>query len=535
MKRILSVLLIAAMLLSLAACGDTTSASSVDGTSSDTVSENVSDTSSEETSSVDETVPSNVALGKKVFFSTQNNSLGMPASNATDGDEGTSWSSNTTTETINEWITVDLGKNYDITEITLKWGMSRATDYTIEISRGGIEFEEMHSAQGVTSTDPETVTTEKTARYIKINCTKVPSVMMGYMGATIKEIEVIGTVSDDQTLGSEKEAMITTTTIVPTENDVYVMGRNYTFNELIWAGATYEYKCTGSVAGAVLNAKSGSENIRFEVSVDGGEFVMYSFAGGASTEYIFAEDLDPAKEHTVCIMKAGDVWEPSLTVEGVLVEEGADIVKNYTRDYDIKIEFIGDSITSGGVTNDYAKSYVYLTAKEFNANFNVVSRSGQGLYKHANFGTPGPLKSLYAGIGSETGDYDYSFDADLVVLNIGTNDGANVRNTEKEEDKQAYRDTFTKMYVEMLEKIHEANPDAIILCTGGLMGDIGQVKPEIATAVDTFKKANPDVEVHLEYLSAAKDVGKETSWHPGIEGHAKGAEELIAIIKKIIK
>ncbi len=520
MKKILSVLLVVAIMLSLTACGNDSTTSSATG--------------GEPTSSVDETVPANVALNKKVYFSSQNNDLNMPAANATDGKEDTSWSSNTAEENINEWIMIDLGKNYDVTEITIKWGLSRANDFTVEVSRGGIEFEKVHSATGVATTE-DLITTDKTVRYVRINCTKVPSVMMGYMGATIKEVEVVGTASDDQTLGSEKEAMTATKTVVPTENDVYVMGRNYKFNELIWAGATYEYKCTGSVAGVVINGKKGNEKTRYEVSIDGGEFVLYTFEGGAATDVIFAKDLDPNKEHTVCIMKTGDVWEPRLTVEGILVEENADIVKNYTRDYDLKIEFIGDSITSGGVTNGYAKSYVYLTAKAFNANFNVVSRSGQGLYKHVNFGTPGPLKSLYAGIGSETNDYDYSYDADLVVLNIGTNDGANVRNTEKEEDKQAYRETFKAMYVEMLEKIHEANPDAKILCTGGLMGDIFQLRADIIEAVETYKKQNPDVEVYHEYLNIAKDISKDTDWHPGVAGHAKGAEELIEIIKKIMK
>lgn len=508
MKKILSLLLIIAVLFSLTACGG-------DGFALN-----------EE--------PSNVSLNKRVYASSQNDGLNMPATNVVDGDENTAWSSNTAEENINEWVMIDLGKNYDLDSVTLKWGTSRANDFTVEISRGGVEFEEIYAAEGVTTAE-DTMTIDKVARYVRINCKKVPSMFMSYMGATIKEIEVIGTTSKDQTLGSEKEAMVITKIVVPTENDVYVMGRNYKYNELIWAGATYEYKCTGSVAGVALKGDKGGENIRFEVSIDGGEFTMYTLQSGTTAEFIFSEDLDPAKEHTVCIMKTGDVWEPKLTVESVLVEENADIVKNYTREYNLKIEFIGDSITSGGVTNGYAKSYVYLTADALNANFNVVSRSGQGLYKHANFGTPGPLKSLYAGIGSETNDYDYNYDADLVVLNIGTNDGANVRNTEKEEDKQAYRDTFTDMYVEMLEIIHKANPKATILCTGGLMGDIGQVKPQIAEAVDTFKAQNPDVKVYLEYVSTAKDAGKDTNWHPGVKGHAKGAEELVAIIKKIIK
>ena len=502
MKKLLSLILAVSMLITLAACGGE---------------------SAQE--------PTNVALNKRVYCSSEALSNSMGAIQVNDGDDGTAWASNTMQKQIDEWIMVDLGKNYDIDSITLKWGTSRAVDYSIEISRGGVEFEEIHAAQDVTSTDDETITTDKVARFVRIRCTKVPPVLMTFMGAAIRELEVIGVEAKDQTLGSETERMLITKTVVPAENDVYVMGRNYKYNELIWAGAVYEYKCTGPVAGAIVGRSSG----QFEVSIDGGEFVVYKNEDSFSKEYIFSNELDPDKEHVVRIMKSGDVWAAKVAIEGVIVEENSDVVKDYTREYDLKIEFLGDSITSGVKTPTYSQSYVYRTAEAFNANFNVVSRSGQGLYKHANLGNNGNLKTLYAGTGMETGDYEYGYDADLVVLHIGTNDGANVNKLPTAEEKNAYREKFTEMYVEMLEIIHEKNPNAIILCTGGMMGDFNSVRTQVKKAVDLYKAQNPDVKVYLKYLTVAKDIGESTSWHPGVDGHTKGAEELIKIIENILK
>ncbi len=533
MKNFIIICTVLSMLLSLVSCNsDTTSSetASVEVSSQD-VSEVVSneEASREDTSSTVEEESPNVALNKRVYCSSENTSMLSLSRFAVDGDSSTHWASNTATEQIEEWIMVDLGKNYSIEEIVIDWGRSYASEYTVEVSRGGIEFTEVYSTSEGGGSTTTVVAENAVARYVKINCKKVVSVLGGYAGAAIKDVSVAGSESNDQTLGSEKEAMIPTKIILPDENDIYSMGRNFKENELIWAGAVYEFKCTGSIVGAVVVSSS-----QFEVSIDGGDFVPYKSEEGGSVEYIFAEDLDPEKEHVVRIMKSGDIWSSRVTITGIVIEERAEIIKDYTRDYDLKIEFVGDSITSGAKTPTFSQSYVYLTADALNANFNVVSRSGQGLYKHANNGNGAALKVLYAGIGMEDGKYKYDYNPDLVVLNIGTNDGANVRTTENEKDKNTYRETFKNMYVEMLEIIHEKNPNATILCTGGMMGDISNVKPQIEEAVSLFKAENPDAKVYLEYLSASKDISADTSWHPGAEGHAQGAGELIPIIKRIM-
>ena len=326
--------------------------------------------------------------------------------------------------------------------------------------------------------------------------------------------------------------VVKTKTVIPTATAIYSMGRTYNYNELLYAGAVYEYKFTGSVAGAKIT-KAGGDAVRFEVSIDGGDFVSYTTSDTNTNEYVFATDLNAYKEHIVRIMRASDIWAPKLTVNSIVVAEDATVVDNYSPDYDLKIEFVGDSITTGVKTSFFAQSYAYLTATALNANFNVVSRSGLGLHQNANNGSGGQLKSVYASVASGDGNYKYDYDPDLVVLNIGTNDGANVNKLDTT-GKAEYRTAFKEKYVEMLEIIHEKNPNATILCTGGLMGDFSSVKTQITEAVALFKAENPDAKVYCEFLSVANDISSDTSWHPGVAGHAKGAEELIPIIKRIM-
>ena len=527
MKKFLSIILVLAMLFAVASCGETDTPSS--DISSDTVSEVVNDTSSEETSSVDETVPSNVALNKRTYCSSEVQTGFMRAVQVNDGKEDTSWSSDTTTENIDEWIAIDLGKNYDMDSITIKWGLSRATDYTVEISRGGVEYEEIHSAQGVTSTDPETITTDKVARYVRVKCTKVPSVMMGYMGATIKEIEVVGTASDDQTLGTETEQMTITKTVEVSEEDVLRGGRSYDYKDLMWAGSTYEFQCTGTAAGVVITGKSG----QIEISVDGGEYKIFEVKNG-TFEYIYSDKLEEGT-HTVRVLRKSDPWTPKITIDAAVVEESADIVKGYKGNYDLKIEFIGDSITSGQGVN-YNQCYTTQAAKILNAHFQVVSRSGMGLVRNAGNGKSELLPEQYQWT-EYTGERDkpYTYKADVVVLNIGANDGGTLSKyiTDPAEKEQILED-FEKAYYAMLDEILVANPGAAIVCAIGNLGAHAQIEAKIKKVVADYKNDHPEINIEYLRFEHAFDVTEETEGHPGPASHERDGKLLAEKIKEML-
>ena len=531
MKRFLSFLIALSMLFALVSCGDTAVTSS-DGTSSEAVSEASSEeeTSSEETSSVYVEDPANVALGKRTYRSSEADL--MPSTKLTDGEKSGAWSSDTTTESIDEWVAVDLGKNYNLETVNIFWGMSYSPEFSVEISRGGVEYTEIFSTTDNKGGTSAIAADGKVARYIRVKLKSVVSVLDTFMGAAIQEIEVAATVADDQTLGSETEEMVITKVVSIEESDVLRGGRSYEFNTLAAAGSTYEYQCTGRAAGAVITGNGGI----FEVCIDGGDYKSYSVKKG-TVDYLFTDELDEGV-HTVRITRRSDPWTPVFTVDEIIVEETADIVKGYKGDYDLKIEFIGDSITSAqGV--DYSLSYVVVASKLLNAHFQVVSRSGMGLYRNAGNGGPSetlPEHYQWTEYQSKKKDVEYTYHADVVVLNIGTNDGGNLnRYVEGEADKEAYIVEFEKLYYDMLDEVLVANPNASVLCVYGQLGTNSKILASIKKVAESYKADHPDVNIDVFNFQNRMDEDPEGSGHPGPQSHERDGKALADKIKELLE
>ncbi|HAB00417.1 MAG TPA: hypothetical protein DCE08_02695, partial [Ruminococcaceae bacterium] len=82
-----------------------------------------------------------------------------------------------------------------------------------------------------------------------------------------------------------------------------------------WAGAVYEYQCTGVAAGAVITGNDG----KFHVKIDDGDYQTFEVVSGTH-EYLFSDKLSDGT-HTVRIMRQNEVWTPAMTVESVIVAE----------------------------------------------------------------------------------------------------------------------------------------------------------------------------------------------------------------------
>ena len=88
---------------------------------------------------------------------------------------------------------------------------------------------------------------------------------------------------------------------------------------------------------------------------------------------------------------------------------------------------------------------------------------------------------------------------------------------------------FEKEYVKFLERIREHNPDALILCTLGIMGD--DLYDNIVNAVETFKAATYDQRVFtMKFDAMAPEDGCTIHQHPTRETNRKAAEQLLNTI-----
>lgn len=204
----------------------------------------------------------------------------------------------------------------------------------------------------------------------------------------------------------------------------------------------------------------------------------------------------------------------------------------------VRMEFIGDSITCGyGVegkseaetfttaTENAAKGYAFLTAEALGADAMLTCFSGHGIISGytgdpsvrnaADLVPPYYEKAgrsesrLPDGRLPEEVARDFSaFRPDYIVLNLGTND-LSWCGTDKARGMQ-----FAELYVAFLKTVRKDNPGARILCTLGVMGT--GLNPMVELAAEQYRQATGDDRIRLlmlEEQNAARD-GYGSDFHP---------------------
>ncbi len=237
-----------------------------------------------------------------------------------------------------------------------------------------------------------------------------------------------------------------------------------------------------------------------------------------------------------------------------------------------RIEFIGDSITSGEgsygstVEQDWiamwfssTRAYPYFTARKMNAEYRVFSQSGYGVYCAYDNNLDHVMPKYYEQVcGVLEGEknkaygawdaYDFSsWQPDYILINLGTNDGGAFHNPEWVDEASGRRN---KMYTdaegrpakeclasvrqavaEFISVVRKNNPGAYIVWAYGVMGTV--VEEAILAGIADFCEATGDNRV--EYLSLAEmkpeQVGARS--HPGIGAHTAMAEAISQRLREI--
>jgi len=92
-----------------------------------------------------------------------------PASNVTDGDDSTRWSSSFSDP---QWVAIDLGKSVTIDHVKLLWEDAYASAYSIQVSQDGKNYADVYTTQNGTG-DPETIKfAPVAARFVRVYATK---------------------------------------------------------------------------------------------------------------------------------------------------------------------------------------------------------------------------------------------------------------------------------------------------------------------------------------------------------------------------
>ena len=178
----------------------------------------------------------------------------------------------------------------------------------------------------------------------------------------------------------------------------------------------------------------------------------------------------------------------------------------------LRIEFIGDSITSGEGTvgakgeTDWTsiffgatKTWAFKLARMVGADFNVISQSGWGVVcgydgnlSHALPKYYGEVCSVANRFGGER-EWDFSnFEPDWVIVNLGTNDQNPCQS------RPDIAEIFEAGVISFLTKIRAGNPKAKIVWCYGMIGHI--LAQQIERAVDAYKKQSGDKDVQYILL-----------------------------------
>ncbi|MFJ5608077.1 discoidin domain-containing protein [Streptomyces sp. NPDC093221] len=126
----------------------------------------------------------NIAKGKPTTASSTE-SAQFPASNATDGDVTTRWSSGFSDP---QWVQVDLGQSYNLTHASLVWEAAAASAYQLQTSANGTTWTTVYSNNN-SPADIQDTALSATARYVRVYATARTS----QYGDSLYELALYGT------------------------------------------------------------------------------------------------------------------------------------------------------------------------------------------------------------------------------------------------------------------------------------------------------------------------------------------------------
>ena len=342
--------------------------------------------------------------------------------------------------------------------------------------------------------------------------------------------------------------------VSPTQDNVRLIGRTYEDDGVTWlpqSGSAIEFSATGSRVEIELVGDNSVLNEptlrpRFAVLVDGEVVVDDTLDEHARTVEVPLGGSD--EQAVVEVIHLSEANRGFVGVREIRVgtTEAAPVVP--TEDKGLSIEFIGDSITCGyGVegeggdepfmttTENFMKSYAYLTAQALGADYSAVCYSGYGVVsgwtgdgeRNEDMLVP-PLYEVVAKGYEQPWDFD-AHSYDVVVISLGTNDYTYARIDE------ARMEEFSRGYASFLEEVREHNPESLIVCTMGTMG-CHELYPYLEEAVESFEASTGDTRV-LCYLSEEIDYesdGTGTHEHPNAVTQQKSADALVAVIDEAL-
>lgn len=253
------------------------------------------------------------------------------------------------------------------------------------------------------------------------------------------------------------------------------------------------------------------------------------------TVIVLAEGLGKG-EHEIILQKRTEAEQGCFTAHS-FQSEGKILQASGRKER--HIEFIGDSYTCGYGTESHNRAdpfkaetencnltYAAIAARYFNADYSLVSHSGQGIARNYNSKVPGYyMPDRYSQVYDNSKEPTWepgmgAYTPDMVVIYLGTNDFST--------GTQPSEASFRENYIRLLKKVKEYyGNDIPVLCMGS------NANPYLYDYVRSAAEHSglPNVAYMTISRSAHNnddDLG--ASWHPNYQGQIKVASCMIPYI-----
>ena len=329
-------------------------------------------------------------------------------------------------------------------------------------------------------------------------------------------------------------------------------GRVYFSGEKLWlthSAASCGFVFTGKQLTITLGCDSQTVNgprcnkPRMAILVDG-RIVVRKVIETEKESFTVIDSPEPVTRE-ITVVKLSEMAFSLCCLYPAQTDEGAQIVPAAAKSR--RIAFIGDSITCGYGVDDSnlesafateaenaMKSYAWLTCQLMDAEPSLYSYSGHGIISgYTEDGVRNTREILlpwYESLGFSYGridgkapeDIPWEFSAapaDIVVINLGTNDDSFCR-----ANPGGYEE-FEEGYLSFLKTVRRSEPEALIVCTIGIM-ETGPV-PYIKRAAE---RSGDDRVVFFQSTNQDGSLGYGSNWHPSELTQQKAAEELAGFL-----
>ena len=333
---------------------------------------------------------------------------------------------------------------------------------------------------------------------------------------------------------------------------------------------------TGS--GLELNVKAGELWLEVETDFSALEQWAAVVVNGA----VISRQMLPAGRHWLCLFRGMDggkvknvrllkevqamPHDPKARLQIHALRTDGSLEPVPQRPY--KLEFVGDSITSGeGLTGakreedwipmffSAAYGYAVATADACHADFRILSQSGWGVRSSwdndPNQAIPkvytkvcGPLDNAEGRALGAMEENDFAaWQPDAVIVNLGTNDGGAVNQPVwtdpatgegfRQTADEPGREAFIQAAVSFLKLLREKNPGAYLLWAYGMAGR--DMAGPIREAVARYQIKTGDQRASFLLLPDTDDDTVGSRQHPGQKAHSRAAALLADTLKTILE